>query len=74
MHDTSRVHGHPSRIIISIEGIELKLPFRRLREIKHLTLLEKLRDRFQKPPPLNAQKQVTLETITSRIKYLEEER
>lgn len=44
MHDTS--HGHPSRIIIPFEGMDLKLPFKRAKVMKRMRSLEKLKQRL----------------------------
>ena len=71
MHNTKRVHGHPSRIIMTIEGMKLKLTFKKLKKMKHLTSLEKLNKKFENPPPINALEQLALNIITARIHEIE---
>lgn len=70
MHDTSRVRGHPTRIIITFEGIELKLIFRKLREMRHIPPLEELKVKFETPTSKTVLEQATLTKISQRIDEL----
>ena len=71
MQNTSRVHTHPSKIIMTIEGMELKLTFKKLKQMVHIPSLEMMKKKLEQPPPENALEQVALNVITSRIKEIE---
>ena len=46
MHDTKRLHGDPSMIIITIKCMELKLSFRKVFELRHIPSLAMLKEGF----------------------------
>ena len=56
---------------MTIERMELKLPFKKLKEMKHLPSLENMKKRLEQPPPENVLEQVALNTITARIPEIE---
>ena len=71
VHNTSRVHAHPSRVIMKIEGIKLNITFKKLKKMVHLQTLEKMKKNLEQPPPENTLDQVALSTITVRIQEIE---
>ena len=71
MHNTLRFRAHPSRIIMTIEGMELKLTFKKLKQMVHIPSLERIKKKLEQPPPENALKKVALNVITSRIEEIE---
>lgn len=56
---------------MKIEGMELKLPFNKLKQMKHLPSLENLKKKLEQPPLENALEQVALNIIYSRIVEIE---
>ena len=71
VHNTSRVHAHPSKVIMKIEGMELNITFKKLKKMVHLQTLEKMKKNLEQPPPENTSEQVALSTITARIEEIE---
>ncbi|KAL1818248.1 hypothetical protein ACET3Z_013117 [Daucus carota] len=69
--DTERVRAHPSRLMMKVEGMNLNIPFKRLKKMRHLTSLEKMQRRFETTPPVNALEVGAYNIITSRIKEIE---
>lgn len=72
MHNISRIRGHPSQIITAIKGMELEMSFKKLKKMKHLTSFEKLKEKFENPPPANALEEVAFNIITARINEIEQ--
>lgn len=76
MHNTSRVCGHPSRIIIAIKGITIKrhgveVVFQKSSGAQEHSI--KLKERFQNLTPVNALEQATLNVITTILEIFIEE-
>ena len=71
VHNTLRVRGHPSRVIMKIGGMELNITFKKLKKIVHLQTLEKMKKNLEQPSPENTLEQVALSTITARIEEIE---